>query len=54
MCTHSAAPFSRGVGQTEQQLQAMADLHPDAYVGTPSFLKILLEKPMSCRSMSPA
>ena len=36
--------FPGGVGQTEQQLQAMADLHPDAYVGTPSFLKILLEK----------
>ena len=36
--------FPGGVGQTEQQLQAMADLRPDAYVGTPSFLKILLEK----------
>ena len=33
-----------GVGQTELQLDAMADLRPDAYVGTPSFLKILLEK----------
>jgi len=38
------AVFPGGVGQTEQQVQAMADLQPDAYVGTPSFLRILLEK----------
>jgi phenylacetate-CoA ligase len=36
--------FPGGVGQTEQQVQAMADLKPDGYVGTPSFLKIILEK----------
>ncbi|MCK6407470.1 MAG: AMP-binding protein [Rhodocyclaceae bacterium] len=36
--------FPGGVGQTEQQVQAMADLRPDGYAGTPSFLKILLEK----------
>ena len=36
--------FPGGVGQTEQQLQAMVDLRPDAYVGTPSFLKILIDK----------
>jgi phenylacetate-CoA ligase len=36
--------FPGGVGNTELQLQAMADLRPDAYVGTPSFLRILLEK----------
>jgi phenylacetate-CoA ligase len=36
--------FPAGVGQTEQQLQAIAELRPDAYVGTPSFLRILLEK----------
>ena len=36
--------FPAGVGQTEQQVQAMADLRPDGYVGTPSFLKILLDK----------
>ncbi|MBK9444706.1 MAG: AMP-binding protein [Betaproteobacteria bacterium] len=36
--------FPGGIGQTEQQVQAMGDLRPDAYVGTPSFLKILLEK----------
>ncbi len=33
-----------GVGNTELQLRAIADIKPDAYVGTPSFLKILLEK----------
>ena len=33
-----------GVGQTEMQVQAIADLRPDAYAGTPSFLKIILEK----------
>jgi phenylacetate-coenzyme A ligase PaaK-like adenylate-forming protein len=33
-----------GTGQTEQQLQVIADLRPVAYVGTPSFLKILLDR----------
>ena len=36
--------FPAGVGQTEQQLQAIAELRPDGYVGTPSFLRILVEK----------
>jgi phenylacetate-CoA ligase len=36
--------FPGGTGNTEQQLQAMQHLHPDAYAGTPSFLRILLEK----------
>jgi phenylacetate-CoA ligase len=36
--------FPGGVGQTEQQVLAMADLQPDGYVGTPSFLKIILDK----------
>jgi phenylacetate-CoA ligase len=36
--------FRGGTGQTEQQLEAMIDLRPDGYVGTPSFLKIILEK----------
>ncbi|MDP1655366.1 MAG: AMP-binding protein [Hylemonella sp.] len=36
--------FPGGVGNTEQQLAAIADLQPVAYAGTPSFLKILLEK----------
>lgn len=36
--------FPGGVGNTELQLQAMVDLQPDAYAGTPSFLRILVEK----------
>ena len=36
--------FPGGIGQTEQQLQAMGDLKPVGYCGTPSFLKIILEK----------
>jgi phenylacetate-CoA ligase len=36
--------FPGGTGQTEQQLEAMVDLRPAGYVGTPSFLRILLEK----------
>jgi len=36
--------FPGGTGQSEQQVQAMADLQPSGYVGTPSFLRILLEK----------
>jgi phenylacetate-CoA ligase len=33
-----------GVGNTELQLDAIASIRPDCYVGTPSFLKILIEK----------
>ena len=36
--------FPGGTGQTEQQVQAMAELHPAGYIGTPSFLKLILEK----------
>ena len=36
--------FPGGTGQTELQLQAMASLAPDAYAGTPSFLRLLLER----------
>ncbi|THJ31890.1 phenylacetate--CoA ligase [Lampropedia aestuarii] len=36
--------FPAGVGQTEQQVQAIAELKPAAYVGTPSFLRLLIEK----------
>ncbi|NML27175.1 phenylacetate--CoA ligase family protein [Zoogloea dura] len=36
--------FPAGVGQTEQQVAAMLDLRPDAYAGTPSFLRIILDK----------
>jgi phenylacetate-CoA ligase len=33
-----------GVGQTEMQLVAIRDLKINAYIGTPSFLKLILEK----------
>src|SRR6202045_1367007 len=36
-----------GIGQTEQQLRIIADLKPVGYVGTPSFLKILLDRAAS-------
>ena len=36
--------FPGGTGQTEQQVQAMAELKPAGYIGTPSFLKIIIEK----------
>jgi len=38
------AVFPGGTGQTEQQVQAIADLRPEGYVGTPSFLRIIIEK----------
>ena len=38
------AVFPAGTGQTELQIKAMVDLQPTGYVGTPSFLKILIEK----------
>jgi phenylacetate-CoA ligase len=43
-----------GVGNTEQQVEAIAALRPSAYSGTPDFLKVLLDtaeksgKDMSC------
>ena len=36
--------FAGGTGQTEQQVNAIAELRPAGYVGTPSFLKIIVEK----------
>ena len=42
--------FPAGTGQTEQQLAAIADLRPDAYLGTPSFLRILIEKALASGS----
>jgi phenylacetate-CoA ligase len=33
-----------GTGQTELQVEAMAALRPDTYVGTPSFLRIIIDK----------
>lgn len=46
--------FPGGVGNTEQQLQAMAELRADAYAGTPSFLRILLEKAAETGTPLPA
>ena len=42
--TLGCAVFPAGTGQTEQQARTIADLRPQAYVGTPSFLKIILDK----------
>ncbi len=38
------AVIPAGVGNTEQQIEAIIDLQPTAYVGTASFLRILVEK----------
>ena len=38
------AVIPAGSGQTEMQVQAIHTLRPDTYVGTPSFLKIIIEK----------
>jgi len=49
--------FPAGVGNTDLQLRAIADLRPTCYVGTPSFLRTLIERateqgisPMSFRT----
>lgn len=36
--------FPAGIGQTELQVNAIVDLKPNVYCGTPSFLKILIDK----------
>ena len=36
--------FPAGIGQTELQVETIARLEPSAYVGTPSFLNIILDK----------
>jgi phenylacetate-CoA ligase len=38
------AVIPAGAGQTEMQVQAISELRPDTYAGTPSFLKIIIEK----------
>ena len=48
------AVFPGGIGQTEQQVQAMVELKPDGYVGTPSFLRIILEKADELRIALPS
>ena len=45
--------FPGGTGQTEQQLQAILELRPSGYCGTPSFLKILLEKAAESQTALP-
>ena len=38
------AVIPAGIGNTELQVKTLEDLKPDGYIGTPSFLKIILEK----------
>ena len=42
--TLGCAVIPGGTGQTELQLKAIEHLRPQGYVGTPSFLRIILEK----------
>jgi phenylacetate-CoA ligase len=46
--------FPAGTGQTEQQVQAIAELKPHGYIGTPSFLKIIVEKAMDMATPLPS
>ena len=46
--------FPGGTGQTEQQVEAMAELKPAGYIGTPSFLRILIEKAASMNIALPS
>lgn len=46
--------FPGGTGQTEQQVQAMAELRPAGYIGTPSFLKLILEKAAELKQPVPS
>jgi len=46
--------FPAGVGNTEQQVHAMAGLNVVGYVGTPSFLRIILEKAAELGVVLPA
>ncbi len=38
------AVIPAGPGQIEQQLRAISDLRPSGYIGTPSFLKLILDQ----------
>jgi phenylacetate-CoA ligase len=42
-CALGCAVIPAGVGNTEQQVEAIAHLKPSGYAGTPDFLKILLD-----------
>lgn len=46
--------FPGGTGQTEQQVQAIAELRPQGYTGTPSFLKLILEKAQTLNTPLPS
>jgi phenylacetate-CoA ligase len=46
--------FPGGTGQTEQQVQAMAELRPAGYIGTPSFLKLILDKAAELKQPLPS
>lgn len=46
--------FPGGTGQTEQQVLAMADLRPAGYIGTPSFLKLIVEKAQAMQVLLPS
>ena len=46
--------FAGGTGQTEQQVQAMAELRPAGYIGTPSFLKLILERAAELKQPLPS
>jgi phenylacetate-coenzyme A ligase PaaK-like adenylate-forming protein len=41
--TLGCATIPGGVGNTEQQIEAIAHLKPSGYVGTPDFIKVLLD-----------
>ena len=46
--------FPAGTGQTEQQVLAMAELKPAGYIGTPSFLKIIIDKALEMKLALPS
>ncbi|MFP5406651.1 MAG: phenylacetate--CoA ligase family protein, partial [Gammaproteobacteria bacterium] len=43
------AVIPAGIGNTEQQIDLIRTLRPDAYAGTPSFLRIIVEKALESR-----
>ena len=45
--------FPGGTGQTEQQVHAMAELRPAGYMGTPSFLKLIIDKAVEMKVALP-
>lgn len=48
------AVIPAGVGQTELQVQVMAHVGPQGYVGTPSFLKLILDKAEELGTLLPS